>query len=126
MCCCRSTICWPATASPLADSYPTRSRAEPGTGICTACPQTAGGAEHLLFVNMGLLERIGGDPTAPIRTWQDLDRLAEPARRAGLLVLDPTRMAVGTTAHQVWTYANGGQYWDDEVRRIGWAGAGRH
>ncbi|MFN8635665.1 MAG: extracellular solute-binding protein [Chloroflexota bacterium] len=83
-------------------------------------PHTAGGADHLLYLNVGLLQRIGLDPATPVQSWQDLEGLVEPARKAGLLVLDPTRMAVGTTAHQVWTYANGGRYWDDNVRRIGW------
>lgn len=83
-------------------------------------PQTTDGAQHLLFVNLGLLERIGVDPARPIRTWQDLDALVEPAARAGLLVLDPGRIPVGMTAHQVWTYANGGRYWDEDLRKIGW------
>jgi ABC-type glycerol-3-phosphate transport system substrate-binding protein len=83
-------------------------------------PQTTNGPQHLLFVNQGLLEKIGVDPARPIRTWQDLDALVEPARQAGLLVLDPSRIAVGMTAHQVWTYANGGRYWDDDLKKIGW------
>jgi multiple sugar transport system substrate-binding protein len=84
-------------------------------------PQTIGGAQHLLFVNVALLDKIGVDPARPIRTWQDLDALIEPARRAGLLVMDPTRVAVETTAHQVWTYANGGRYCDDELKKISWS-----
>jgi multiple sugar transport system substrate-binding protein len=83
-------------------------------------PQTIDGAQHLLFVNVALLDKIGVDPARPIRTWQDLDALVDPARRAGLLVMDPTRVAVGMTAHQVWTYANGGRYWDDELKKISW------
>jgi len=93
------------------------------SGRVYGLPQTVGGADHLLYVNRGLLERIGLDPATEIRTWQDLDGLVEPARRFDLRVLDPARMAAGTTAHQVWTYANGGRYWDDDVQRIGWAEA---
>ena len=84
-------------------------------------PQTTDSAHHLLFVNLGLLEKIGVDPAAPIRTWQDLAGLVEPALQHGLLVMDPARIGVGMTAHQVWTYANGGRYWDQDVKKIGWA-----
>jgi ABC-type glycerol-3-phosphate transport system substrate-binding protein len=84
-------------------------------------PQVAAGGQHLLFVNTDLLYKIGVDAARPIETWQDLQALVEPARKADLLVLDPGRMASGTTAHQVWTYANGGRYWDDELQTITWA-----
>ena len=84
-------------------------------------PQVAAGAQHLLFVNTGLLARIGVDPTGPIETWQDLEALIEPARNAGLLVLDPTRSARGVTGHQLLTYANGGGYWDRMQERVTWA-----
>ena len=84
-------------------------------------PQTTDGAQHLLFVNLGLLDKIGVDSALPIRTWQDLDALVEPAVTAGYLVMDPGRMAVGMTAHQVWTYANGGRYWDGDLKKIGWS-----
>jgi ABC-type glycerol-3-phosphate transport system substrate-binding protein len=83
-------------------------------------PQTTDGARHLLFVNLGLLEKIGVDPALPIQTWQDLHALVEPAHQHGLVVIDPARVAGGTTAHQVWTYANGGRYWDDDLKKIAW------
>jgi ABC-type glycerol-3-phosphate transport system substrate-binding protein len=86
-------------------------------------PQVTAAGHHLLFVNTDLLARIGVDPARPIETWQDLDALVGPARRADLLVLDPGRMAPGMTAHQVWTYSNGGQYWDAELQQIAWADA---
>src|SRR5262249_18619320 len=78
-------------------------------GRTSGLPQVTAGAQHLLFVNTGLLARIGVDPARPIETWQDLEALVGPARTADLLVLDPGRMALGMTAHQVWTYANGGE-----------------
>lgn len=84
-------------------------------------PQTTGGAQHLLYVNLDLLEKVGIDPARPIRTWHDLEALVEPAVRAGYQVMDPGRMAVGMTGHQVWTYANGGRYWDGELKKIGWS-----
>ncbi len=83
-------------------------------------PNATAAAQHLLIVNTGLLEKLKVDPAQPIRTWQDLDALVEPARRAGLRVLDPIRIAIGMTGHQVWTYANGGRYWDDGLRSILW------
>lgn len=86
-------------------------------------PQVTAGAQYLLFVNTDRLYRLGGDPTRPIETWQDLDGLIEPARRADLLVLDPTRVPGGTTFHQLLTYANGGQYWDDDLEQIRWGDA---
>jgi ABC-type glycerol-3-phosphate transport system substrate-binding protein len=84
-------------------------------------PEVTAGAQHLLFVNTSMLARIGVDPADAIETWQDLEALVAPAREADLLVLDPTRMPLGSTAHQVWTYANGGQYWDDDLGQIAWA-----
>ena len=44
-------------------------------------PNVTAGALHMLFVNTGLLEKIGVDPKKPIATWQDLDALVEPPRR---------------------------------------------
>jgi ABC-type glycerol-3-phosphate transport system substrate-binding protein len=84
-------------------------------------PHTTLGDQHLLVVNAELLARIGADPTQSIETWQDLNALVEPARRAGLHVLSPTRVAIGSTAHQLLTYANGGRYWDDDLETITWA-----
>jgi multiple sugar transport system substrate-binding protein len=84
-------------------------------------PGATSGAQHLLFANVGRFEKAGLDPARPILTWQDLDALVEPARQAGLLVMDPARVALGTTGHQLWTYANGGRYWDADLERIAWA-----
>jgi ABC-type glycerol-3-phosphate transport system substrate-binding protein len=84
-------------------------------------PQVTAGAQHLLFVNTDRLYKLGGDPARPIETWQELDGLIEPARKADLQVLDPTRVPTGTTFHQLLTYANGGQYWDDDLEQIRWA-----
>ena len=102
---------------------PTEMASRTWNGHVVGLPQSTDGAQHLLFVNLGLLERIGSDPNRPIRTWQDLDALVEPAVNAGLFVMDPGRMPVGTTAHQVWTYANGGRYWDAEMKTIVWSAA---
>ena len=111
----------------IADDWfaPTERASRSWDGHVYGLPQTTDGAQHLLFVNLGLLERIGVDPARPIRTWQDLDALVEPAAGAGLLVMDPGRIAVGMTAHQVWTYANGGRYWDADLKKIGWNELGR-
>jgi ABC-type glycerol-3-phosphate transport system substrate-binding protein len=83
-------------------------------------PNVTAGALHLLFVNTGLLEKIGVDPKKPIATWQDLDALVEPAKKAGLLVMDPAKISTGITAHQLLTYANGGSYWDNDLKKITW------
>jgi sn-glycerol 3-phosphate transport system substrate-binding protein len=83
-------------------------------------PNVTAGALHMLFVNTGLLEKIGVDPKKPIATWQDLDALVEPAKKAGLLVMDPAKISTGMTIHQVLTYANGGKYWDDGLKKITW------
>jgi ABC-type glycerol-3-phosphate transport system substrate-binding protein len=83
-------------------------------------PNVTAGALHMLFVNTGLLEKIGVDPKKPITTWQDLDALVEPAKKAGLLVMDPAKISTGMTIHQVLTYANGGKYWDNDLKKITW------
>jgi ABC-type glycerol-3-phosphate transport system substrate-binding protein len=85
-------------------------------------PQVTAGAQHLLFVNTDRLYKLGGDPSRPFETWQDLEALIEPAQKSGLLVLDPSRVPAGATLHQLLTYANDGQYWDDDLEQIGWAG----
>jgi ABC-type glycerol-3-phosphate transport system substrate-binding protein len=103
------------------DSFsPTELSSRSWDGRVYGLPQASSGAQHLLFVNLGLLERIGVDPKVPLRTWQDLEALVQPAANEGLLVMDPGRMAVGMTAHQVWTYANGGRYWDADLRKVTW------
>lgn len=90
-------------------------------GKAYGLPNVTAGALHMLFVNTGLLEKIGVDPKKPITTWQDLDALVEPAKKAGLLVMDPAKISTGITAHQLWTYANGGTYWDSDLKKITWA-----
>ena len=54
-------------------------------GKAYGLPNVTAGALHMLFVDTGLLEKIGVDPKKPIATWQDLDALVEPAegRAAG-------------------------------------------
>ena len=84
-------------------------------------PHVAAGAEQLLFVNTGLLDRLGRDPADPIVTWQQVASLVEPARLAGALALDPTRCGAGVSGFQVWTYANGGRWLDDAGKRVTWA-----
>lgn len=71
----------------------------------------------MLFVNKGLLRKIGVDPEKKFETWADVLSLAEPARKAGLFVLDTMK---GTTGHMPHTYANGGRYWNDELTKITW------
>lgn len=89
-------------------------------GHVAGLPHVLAGAEQLLYVNTALLERLDLDPTQPFQTWQQVEALAEPARRNGLLAIDPTRCAWGVPALQVWTYANGGRWLTDFNRRIAW------
>ena len=84
-------------------------------------PHVALGAEQLLFVNIGLLARLGHDPATPITSWRQITELIEPALRIGALALDPTRCGGGVPAWQVWAHANGGRWLDDTARRIMWA-----
>ena len=84
-------------------------------------PHIASGAEQLLFVNTGLLDRLGRALADPIATWQHVAALVEPARLAGILALDPTRCGAGVSGFQVWTYANGGRWLDDAGKRVTWA-----
>lgn len=100
--------------------YPGELASRVWEGTTYGLPNVTAGALHLLFVNQGLLERIGVDPEQPIATWQDLDALVEPAKAAGLFVMDPAKISTGMTAHLVFTYANGGRYWDDELTTILW------
>ena len=44
--------------------------------------------------------------------------------------MDPAKISTGITAHQLLTYANGGKYWDDGLKKITWteqpaSGSGR-
>ncbi|MFN8523496.1 MAG: extracellular solute-binding protein [Chloroflexota bacterium] len=100
--------------------YPGEFSSRTWEGKAYGLPNVTAGALHMLFVNTGLLEKIGVDPKKPIQTWQDLDALVEPAKKAGLLVMDPSKISTGMSAHQVWTYANGGKYWDDDLKKITW------
>jgi ABC-type glycerol-3-phosphate transport system substrate-binding protein len=100
--------------------YPGEMGSRVWEGATYGLPNVTAGALHLLFVNRGLLERIGVDPAQPLGTWQDLDALVEPARAQGLFVMDPAKISTGMTVHFVLTYANGGRYWDDELTTILW------
>ena len=100
--------------------YPGEFAARTWQDVAYGLPNVTAGALHLLFVNQGLLEEIGVDPETPIATWQDLMALVEPAKEAGLLVMDPAKISTGMTGHQVFTYANGGRYWDDDLTTILW------
>jgi multiple sugar transport system substrate-binding protein len=99
---------------------PEELRARSWQGHTYGLPQTTNGANVLLFVNLRLLDRIGIDRAVPIRTWDDLAMLAEPARQAGLIALNPAQIGGSVTGHQVWTYANGGRYWDDDIQHVAW------
>ncbi len=46
-------------------------------------PNVTGGAFHLLYYNKGLMKKAGLDPEKPPKTWQDLDAMVEPAKKAG-------------------------------------------
>jgi multiple sugar transport system substrate-binding protein len=83
-------------------------------------PNVTGGAFFMLFYNTGLMEKAGLDPNKPPTTWQEVDAMVEPAKKAGLLVWDPFKANNSQTAHQIFTYQNGGKYWDDEVKKITW------
>ncbi|MCC6174302.1 MAG: extracellular solute-binding protein [Chloroflexi bacterium] len=100
--------------------YPGEFKSRTWQGVTYGLPNVTAGALSMLFVNTGLLEKIGVDPKKPFETWQDLDALVEPAKKAGLLVMDPSKISTGLTAHMVWTYANGGKYWDDDLKKITW------
>ncbi|MBA2518283.1 MAG: extracellular solute-binding protein [Chloroflexia bacterium] len=100
--------------------YPGEMASRVWEGTTYGLPNVTAGALHLLFLNKGLLERIGVDPDQEITTWQDLDALVEPAKAAGLFVMDPAKVSTGMTAHMLLTYANGGRYWDDELTTILW------
>ncbi|MDQ3693568.1 MAG: extracellular solute-binding protein [Chloroflexota bacterium] len=100
--------------------YPGEMASRVWEGTAYGLPNVTAGALHLLFVNQGLLERIGLDPDQEFSTWQDLDALVEPAKAAGLFVMDPAKISTGMTAHLVFTYANGGRYWNDDLTTVLW------
>lgn len=102
--------------------YPAEFQSRTWDGQTYGLPNVTAGALHLLFLNTKLLEQIGADPEQPVETWQDLMALAAPAREQGLYVMDPAKVSLGMTGHMVLTYANGGQYWDDELTEVLWNG----
>lgn len=77
-------------------------------------PNVTAGAQFLLFYNTNLLQKVGWDPKKPISTWQDLESLAESAKKAGLFVLDPARLGTGQVALTCFIYSNGGRVWTDD------------
>jgi ABC-type glycerol-3-phosphate transport system substrate-binding protein len=81
-------------------------------------PNVVAGAMHLIYFNTGLMEKVGWDPKKPIATWQDLEAMVEPAKKAGLFVMDPAKLSTGMTALGVLIYANGGQYWTDDLKTV--------
>lgn len=100
--------------------YPAEFKSRTWQGKTYGLPNATAGALHLLFVNTKLLERVGWDPKKPVETWQDLEALVEPAKKQGLFVMDPAKVSTGQTMHFVLTYANGGQYWDDDLTKVRW------
>ncbi len=100
--------------------YPSEIKSRVWAGKTYGLPNVTAGAVHLLFANTKLLQKVGWDPSKPIETWQDLESLVEPAKKAGLFVLDPAKVSTGMTCHFVLTYANGGRYWDDDISKILW------
>jgi len=100
--------------------YPGELRSRTWQGRTYGLPNVTAGAQHMLFVNAKLLERVGWPTTRPIETWQDLEALVEPAKKQGLFVMDPVKSAAGLPTHFVLTYANGGRYWNDDLTRVLW------
>jgi ABC-type glycerol-3-phosphate transport system substrate-binding protein len=100
--------------------YPGEFQSRTWKGKTYGLPNVTAGALHLFFANTKLLKQVGWDPAKPIETWQDLEALIEPAKKQGLFVLDPAKISTGMTAHIVFTYANGGRYWDDDLKKILW------
>ncbi len=100
--------------------YPAELNTRKWNGKVYGLPNVTAGAFHLLFYNTKLMEKIGTDPNKPPKTWQDLDAMVEPAKKAGLLVMDPAHVSSGMTVHEVLTYMNGGKYWTDDLKKITW------
>ncbi len=100
--------------------YPGEFRSRTWQGKTYGLPNVTAGAQHMLFVNTNLLERVGWPAGKPIQTWQDLEALVEPAKKQGLFVMDPVKSSAGIPSHFVLTYANGGRYWTDDLTRITW------
>jgi len=100
--------------------YPSEFQSRTWEGQTYGLPNVTAGALHLLFVNTKLLQQLDMDPAQPVATWQDLEALVEPAKAQNLFVLDPAKVSVGMTGHMVFTYANGGRYWDDDLTKVLW------
>ena len=100
--------------------YPGEFRSRTWQGKTYGLPNVTAGAQHLLFVNTRLLERIGWPAGKPIETWQDLEALVEPAKKQKLFVMDPVKSAAGLPIHFVLTHANGGRYWNDDLTKVLW------
>jgi ABC-type glycerol-3-phosphate transport system substrate-binding protein len=103
--------------------YPGELRSRTWQGKTYGLPNVTAGAQHLLFVNTKLLERVGWPAGKPIETWQDLEALVEPAKKQGLFVMDPVKSAAGLPIHFVLTHANGGRYWNDDLTKVLWTDA---
>lgn len=100
--------------------YPGEFRSRTWQGQTYGLPNVTAGAQHMLFVNSDLLERVGWPAARPIETWQDLEALVEPAKKHGLFVMDPVKSSAGLPIHFVLTHANGGRYWNDDLTRVLW------
>ncbi len=88
-------------------------------GKVLGIPNVTAGGKHMIFFNKDLLAQIGGED-APLATWQDLLALTEPAKAAGLYVMDPSKASTNETIFGLLLYANGGRFWDDEYKQILW------
>jgi multiple sugar transport system substrate-binding protein len=81
-------------------------------------PNVTAGGQHLLYYNTSLLSKIGWDPSKVPSTWQDFDAMVDPAKKAGLFVMDPAKLSPGQTALAALIYANGGAYWTDDLKTV--------
>ena len=81
-------------------------------------PNVTAGGQHLLYYNTALLDKIGWDSKKVPATWQDLDAMVEPAKKAGLFVMDPAKASTGQSTLAVAIYANGGAYWTDDLKTV--------
>jgi ABC-type glycerol-3-phosphate transport system substrate-binding protein len=100
--------------------YPAEMKTRIWKGKVYGLPNVTGGAFFMLYYNTKLMKKAGLDPDKPIKTWQDMDAMVEPAKKAGILVMDPFKSNVSQPAHMVYTYQNGGKYWDDDLKKIMW------
>jgi multiple sugar transport system substrate-binding protein len=100
--------------------YETELKTRMHQGKVYGLPNVTGGANFMLFYNTKLMEKAGLDPNKPPKTWQDVDAMVEPVKKAGLLTWDPFKANASQTAHEIFTYQNGGRYWDDDIKKIRW------